>query len=212
MRLPLASIRADLAVNTDARGKIAMTLFRLASEPSLPRAIRGPLGIIYTIVVSWGFGIELPPGTRVGPGLRLNHAVGTVINHSAVIGAGCDIKHGCTIGLRRSGGASPVLEDGVVLGAGTHVIGDVRLGAGSETGAGAVVLRDVPARCIAVGNPARVIERRTVARGVTLSTAIAPADEVSAVVEPPASTGARSTQSTTPAHPPGEGPHVSQSA
>jgi serine acetyltransferase len=159
IRPVFACVRADWAANPDPRSKIAMLLFRLASETSLPRVIRGPLALVYTMIVSWVFGIELPPGTQVGPGLRLNHAIGTVVNPAAVIGAGCDIKHGCTIGVRRSGGGSPVLEDGVVLGAGTHVLGDVRLGAGAETGAGAVVLQDVPAGWLAVGNPARILER-----------------------------------------------------
>jgi serine acetyltransferase len=175
MRDFVRTVQADLAANSDVRGKISMVLFRLASEKRLPRAVRGPTGVLYTVVVAWFFGIELPPGTSVGPGLRLNHAIGTVVNYSAVLGANCDLKHGCTIGLRRSGGPSPVLEDGVVLGAGTHVLGGVRMGAGSETGAGAVVLQDVPAGWIAVGNPARVIERRVVAEGVTLTTAISSA-------------------------------------
>jgi len=177
VRALLRTIQVDLAANTDVRGKVSMVLFRLASERSFPRAVRGPIGILYTVVVAWFFGIELPPGTSVGPGLRLNHSIGTVVNHSAVLGANCDLKHGCTIGLRRSGGPSPVLEDGVVLGAGTHVLGAVRMGAGSETGAGAVVLQDVPAGWIAVGNPARVIERRVVADGVTLSTVIPSAED-----------------------------------
>jgi serine acetyltransferase len=160
-----AGARADWAANSDLRSKIAMLLFRVASESALPRLIRGPMALFYTMLVGWVFGIELPPGTSVGPGLRLNHAVGTVVNPAAVIGADCDIKHGCTIGVRRSGGGSPVLEDHVVLGAGTHVLGDVRLGAGAETGAGAVVLQDVPAGWLAVGNPARVIERRSPTMG-----------------------------------------------
>lgn len=166
----LVNIRADLAANPDPRGKLAMMLFRLASETSLPRIVRGPIALFYVILVDWVFGIELPPGTSVGPGLRLNHSIGTVINPAAIIGAGCDIKHCCTIGTRRSGGPSPILEDGVVLGAGSHVLGGVRLGAGAETGAGAVVLQDVPAGWIAVGNPARIIERRTLSDGVVLTT------------------------------------------
>ncbi len=156
----IALIRADLAANPDPRGKLAMAFFRVASAPALPRLVRGPLAFAYTALVTWIFGIELPPGTSVGPGLRLNHAVGLVIHPDAVIGANCDLKHGCTIGVRRSGGPAPTLEDGVTLGAATHVIGGVRLGEGAETGAGAVVLQDVPAHCIAVGNPARVLPRK----------------------------------------------------
>jgi serine acetyltransferase len=197
----LQTIRIDLAANSDARGKIAMVLFRLSSEPSFPRIVRGPIGIFYTVIVAWGFGIELPHGTRVGPGLRLNHSIGTVVNHDAVIGAHCDIKHGCTIGVRRSGEGSPVLEDGVVLGAATHVVGAIRLGAGSETGAGAVVLQDVPAGWIAVGNPARVIERRALSADVTLSTPLSPPDE--SLLRADLATPSRHSQTATPVNDPG---------
>lgn len=169
MRTLRLKIRADLAANTELRSKISMVLFRISSEPSLPRSVRGPISILYMVLVDWMFGIELPAGTSVGPGLRLNHSIGTVVNPAAIIGAHCDIKHGCTIGLRRSGGPSPILGDGVTIGAGSHVLGGVRLGAGAETGAGAVVLQDVPAGWIAVGNPARVVERRTVSTGATLT-------------------------------------------
>jgi serine acetyltransferase len=203
VRALLETIRIDLAANSDVRGKTSMVLFRLASEPSFPRIVRGPIGLVYTVVVAWVFGIELPPGTRVGPGLRLNHSIGTVVNHDAVIGAHCDIKHGCTIGVRRSGEGSPILEDGVVLGAGTHVVGAIRLGTGSETGAGAVVLQDVPAGWIAVGNPARVIERRALTDDVTLSTPISPPDESLLGVDLATSTGR--SQSATPVSEPGPG-------
>jgi hypothetical protein len=130
--------------------------------------------------------------------------MGTVINHTAVIGAHCDIKHGCTIGLRRSGDPSPVIDDGVVLGAGTHVLGAVRLGAGSETGVGAVVLQDAPAGWIAAGNPARVIERRALAQDVTLSTTISSGDE--SIVRAELTDPTSRSQSTTPLGDPGRAP------
>lgn len=154
------TLKADLAVN-DARGIIVLVLFRTASCAALPAVIRRPVGIFYTILVCWFFGIDLPVGTSVGPGLRLNHSTGLVVHRDAVIGAHCDIKHGCTVGLRVSGGEPPVLRDGVVLGAGSHVVGGITLGENAEVGAGAVVLTDVPPDHIAVGNPARVLPRRS---------------------------------------------------
>jgi serine acetyltransferase len=154
-------IRADLAANPEWRSKLVMALFRLASHQGLPRAVRLPWVGLYKFLVGWIFGIELPVGTTVGPGLRLNHATGLVVNGQAVLGANCDLKHGCTIGVRRSGEGSPVLEDGVTLGAASSVIGPITLGHGAETGAGAVVLTDVPAGHVAVGNPARVLPRRS---------------------------------------------------
>lgn len=46
------------------------------------------------------------------------------------------------------------------IGRGVFVKGGVTIGDGSIIGANAVVTKDVPAWCVAVGNPARVIKRR----------------------------------------------------
>jgi acetyltransferase-like isoleucine patch superfamily enzyme len=50
-----------------------------------------------------------------------------------------------------------VLGDRVDLGVGVLVIGPVTIGDGARVGAGAVVVRDLPAGVTAVGNPARVL-------------------------------------------------------
>jgi maltose O-acetyltransferase len=63
---------------------------------------------------------------------------------------------------RRSGveGAGPItIGDNVWLGGGAIVLAGVTIGADTVVGAGAVVTRDLPARVIAVGNPARVLRR-----------------------------------------------------
>jgi acetyltransferase-like isoleucine patch superfamily enzyme len=57
----------------------------------------------------------------------------------------------------RIGCAPVVIEDDVFLGTGAIVLKGVRVGAGAIVGAGAVVTRDVPARSIVAGNPARVV-------------------------------------------------------
>jgi acetyltransferase-like isoleucine patch superfamily enzyme len=49
------------------------------------------------------------------------------------------------------------VEDGVFLGTGAMVLAGVTVGARSLVGAGAVVTRDVPANCVVVGNPARIV-------------------------------------------------------
>lgn len=56
-----------------------------------------------------------------------------------------------------------VLDD-AWIGAGAIILPDVTIGAGSVVGAGAVVTRDVPDRCLALGNPARVVRRHDPAR------------------------------------------------
>jgi serine O-acetyltransferase len=51
----------------------------------------------------------------------------------------------------------PKIGDGVLLGAGATVLGPVDIGAGSQIGAGTLVISDLPAHCVAVGVPARII-------------------------------------------------------
>lgn len=52
------------------------------------------------------------------------------------------------------GGA--VVEDHVIIGAGSTFLPHVRIGAGAFIGAGSVVTKDVPAGVVAFGNPAKV--------------------------------------------------------
>jgi serine O-acetyltransferase len=104
-------------------------------------------------------GISIPKSARVGPGLRIYH-FGTIIVHAdAVIGANCTLRHGVTIGDRGDGGGVPIIEDDVDMGAYAQVLGGVRVGRGAKLGAMSVVLRDVPPGAVAVGVPARIIDR-----------------------------------------------------
>ncbi len=54
-----------------------------------------------------------------------------------------------------------VIGNGVWLGGHVSVLGGVTIGDGAVIGAGAVVTHDIPANCIAVGNPARVLREIT---------------------------------------------------
>jgi serine O-acetyltransferase len=104
-------------------------------------------------------GISIPRTVRVGPGLRIWHFGNIFINAESVIGANCTLRQGVTIGNRDDGGPSPVLEDDVELGAYAQILGGVRIGRGAKVGAMSVVLIDVPPGAVAVGVPARIIER-----------------------------------------------------
>jgi serine O-acetyltransferase len=104
-------------------------------------------------------GISLPKSVRVGPGLKIWHFGNIFINAESVIGANCTLRQGVTIGNRVDDGPSPVLEDDVELGAYAQVLGGIRIGRGAKIGAMSVVLADVPPGAVAVGVPARIIER-----------------------------------------------------
>ena len=49
------------------------------------------------------------------------------------------------------------IGDGCWIGAGVIILPGVTIGSGSVIGAGSVVTKDIPANCVAVGNPCRVI-------------------------------------------------------
>jgi putative colanic acid biosynthesis acetyltransferase WcaB len=146
--------RHDLRANAGyPKSQLVLLLFRTAQylrtarSPGL-RLLYRPVGVVYKLFSEWVLGIELPAGTPVGPGLRLRHGVGLVVNPHATIGAGVMLRHGVTIGNRRSTTDCPVIEDEVELGVGVVVIGAVRIGARSQIAAGTVVFEDVPADSI----------------------------------------------------------------
>lgn len=107
-------------------------------------------------------GAELDGSCRIGPGLRLPHgANGVVIHKASVIGKNVSIYHQVTLGGRNDADTQPpTVGDGVEIFAGAKLLGSVRIGEGAVIGANAVVIGDVPAFCVAVGVPARVIDKR----------------------------------------------------
>ena len=104
-------------------------------------------------------GISISKSVRVGPGLKIWHFGNIFIHADSVIGANCTLRQGVTLGNREDDGPVPVLEDDVELGAYAQVLGGVRVGRGAKVGAMSVVLVDVPPGAVAVGVPARIIER-----------------------------------------------------
>jgi serine O-acetyltransferase len=80
-----------------------------------------------------------------------------VLDGIVEIGAGVVIAPFVTVGLRAGNFTGPVIEDGVHIGTGAKVLGPVRVGAGAQIGANAVVIEDVPPGATVVGAPARPV-------------------------------------------------------
>uniref|UniRef100_UPI0025DF9B91 serine O-acetyltransferase n=1 Tax=Thiocapsa sp. TaxID=2024551 RepID=UPI0025DF9B91 len=105
-------------------------------------------------------GIDLPCEARVGRRFLIEHFGGIIISGDAVFGDDCVVRNGVTVGLRHRGvRGAPVIGDRVDIGAGAKVLGPIRIGNDVAIGANAVVIRDVPDGCLAVGVPARIIAR-----------------------------------------------------
>lgn len=105
-------------------------------------------------------GIEIHPGATIGRRVFIDHGMGVVIGETAVIGDGCTIYQGVTLGgtsLTKGAKRHPTLGRGVIISAHAQVVGSFTVGDGARVGANAVVLKEVPAGATAVGNPARVI-------------------------------------------------------
>jgi serine O-acetyltransferase len=109
----------------------------------------------------WLTGIEIHPGALIGNRVFIDHGMGVVIGETAVVGDGCTIYHGVTLGgtaLYKGEKRHPTLGRDVVVGAGAKVLGGFEVGDGAKVGSNAVVTKPVPAGATAVGNPARIIQ------------------------------------------------------
>lgn len=105
--------------------------------------------------------IEIHPGATIGEGCFIDHGSGVVIGETAEIGDNVTIYQGVTLGGtgKEKGKRHPTIGENVVIGNGARVLGSFTVGANSRIGAGAVVLREVPAHCTVVGNPGRIVQK-----------------------------------------------------
>jgi serine O-acetyltransferase len=127
----------------------------LSAIPLLGPALRR---VIWYCTTIW-FACDVDPQVKIGPGLYTPHPLGIVIGGGVSIGKNVSILQNVTLGRVATEHLDPTIGDDVEIGAGAVVLGSVCIGNGAKVGANSVVLKDVPARAIAVGAPARVIVR-----------------------------------------------------
>jgi len=109
--------------------------------------------------VSQNFQIDIHPNATLRSGIMLDHGTGIVIGETATVGYDCSILHHVTLGGSGKAGVDrhPKVGNGVLLGAGASVLGNIKIGDGCQVGAGTLVIGDLPAHSVAVGVPAKVI-------------------------------------------------------
>ena len=114
---------------------------------------RKALAIYLQNQVSVAFGVDIHPAATIGCGIMLDHATGIVIGETAVVENDVSILQSVTLGGtgKTSGDRHPKIREGVMIGAGAKILGNIEVGRGAKIGAGSVVLQSVP------GVPARIV-------------------------------------------------------
>ncbi len=120
---------------------------------------RRPLAMYLQSQISVVFGVDVHPAARIGKGIMFDHATGIVVGETAIIENDVSILQSVTLGGtgKECGDRHPKIREGVMIGAGAKVLGNIEVGAGAKVGAGSVVLEPVPAHTTVAGVPAKVV-------------------------------------------------------
>ncbi len=139
------------------KGFLALQTYRIAHL--LWQQGRETLAFHFQSRASELFGVDIHPAAQIGIGVMLDHASGITIGETAIVGDGCSLLHGVTLGGtgKEVGDRHPKIGKGVLLSVGAKVLGNISIGDHSKVAAGSVVLRDVPSNCTVAGVPAKAV-------------------------------------------------------
>ena len=120
---------------------------------------RKDLSYFLQMRVSEHFGVDIHPAARVGKGIMIDHAHSIVIGETAVVGDNVSMLHSVTLGGtgKEDDDRHPKIGDGVLIGAGAKVLGNIKVGYCSRIAAGSVVLHEVPPCKTVAGVPAKIV-------------------------------------------------------
>jgi serine O-acetyltransferase len=105
------------------------------------------------------FQTDIHPAVPVGQGVFFDHATGIVVGMTAVIEDNVSILQGVTLGGtgKETGDRHPKIRNGVLIGAGANILGNIEIGHCSKVASGSVVLKPVPHNVTVAGVPARIV-------------------------------------------------------
>jgi len=120
---------------------------------------RKDLAYFVQMRVSEQFGADIHPAAKIGQGIMIDHAHSIVIGETAVVGNNVSMLHAVTLGGtgKEDDIRHPNIGDGVLIGAGAKVLGNIKIGKCSRIAAGSVVLHEVPPCKTVAGVPARIV-------------------------------------------------------
>jgi serine O-acetyltransferase len=144
-----------------AKGFHALEAFRLSNW--LWRSGRGSLALYLQSMISSRFAVDIHPAAQIGSGVLFDHGTGIVIGETAILGNNVSILQNVTLGGtgKESGDRHPKVGDGVMIGAGATILGNITIGMGAHIAACSVVLKPVEAFSIVSGVPAKVVGKVT---------------------------------------------------
>ncbi|WP_250461554.1 serine O-acetyltransferase [Microbulbifer litoralis] len=139
------------------KGFHALQAYRVAHW--LWRQNRRSLALFLQHRISVVFSVDIHPAAILGEGILLDHATGIVVGETAVVEDNVSLMQSVTLGGtgKESGDRHPKVRRGVLIGAGSKVLGNIEIGQCAQVASGSVVLKDVPAQKLVAGVPARVI-------------------------------------------------------
>lgn len=120
---------------------------------------RRDLAYFVQMRVSEMFGVDIHPAARIGRGIMIDHAHSIVVGETAVVGDNVSMLHSVTLGGtgKEDDDRHPKIGNGVLIGAGAKVLGNISVGHCSRIAAGSVVLEDVPPMKTVAGVPAKIV-------------------------------------------------------
>ncbi|NOD34204.1 MULTISPECIES: serine O-acetyltransferase [unclassified Ruegeria] len=139
------------------KGYQAMQAYRVAHW--LWNKGRYDLAYFFQMRSSEIFGIDIHPAAKIGKGIMIDHAHSIVIGETAVVGDNVSMLHSVTLGGtgKEEEQRHPKIGNGVLIGAGAKVLGNIEVGHCSRIAAGSVVLQPVPACKTVAGIPAKIV-------------------------------------------------------
>ena len=125
--------------------------------------------------------VDINPAARIGKGIMLDHATGFVVGETATIGDNVSILQGVTLGGtgKSEEDRHPKIGNGVLIGAGAIVLGNIKVGDCARIGAGSVVVKEVPPRVTVAGVPARIIGEAGYAHPASVMDHVASVNDIS---------------------------------
>ena len=122
---------------------------------------RHSLAIYLQNRISEIFAVDIHPAAQIGTGILIDHGTSVVIGETAVVEDNVSMLHEVTLGGtgKAVGDRHPKIRQGVLIGAGAKVLGNIEVGEGAKIAASSVVLEPVPPHCTVAGVPARIVGR-----------------------------------------------------